>query len=132
MQMYVPPRCTRAPTSLPALASAAATPAHTGCAMPTWATIPSPKNAPARRRGWSETRPGPGGVGELTGDDQLERMDPLLHAPHRADGHEGVGAQRLHAVDVGPVVELGRREAVAAAVSWQGDHSGALGGAPAG
>ena len=49
MQMYVPPVCTVAPVARAALSRAAARAGHTGSAMPTCATMPSPKKEETRR-----------------------------------------------------------------------------------
>ena len=75
--------------------------------------------------------PAPGGVVELRGHDQVERVDRLLHAADGRHRDHPLGAERLEPPDVRAKVQLGRREAMTAAVARQEDHAPALVGAGA-
>ena len=61
-------------------------------------------------------------VEELIGDDEIERPVLLLERSHRAERDDALHAQRLHAVDVGPEIQLRGREAMPAAVPRQERH----------
>src|SRR5262245_17911107 len=63
-------------------------------------------------------------VVELIRDHDVERMDVLLHAAHRADGDDRAGAERLEAIDVRPVVDVRGQEPMAPAVAGEEDHGG--------
>ena len=79
-----------------------------GCAKPTCATRPRPKNV--------LTRP-LRAIDELIGDDDVERLVFLLQAADRAGREDVLHAQHLHPEDVGAEVQLRRRQPVAGAVA---------------
>src|SRR5262249_27555145 len=63
-------------------------------------------------------------VEELIGYDEIQRRNVLLHAADGAHGDHRLDAQSLQPVDVRPIVDVGRRQAMAAAVAAQEDHGG--------
>jgi hypothetical protein len=65
-----------------------------------------------------------GAVEELVGDDDVGRLVVDLQRADGGDRDQLLDSQRLEAVDVGAVVELGRRQPVAASVARQeGDRA---------
>src|SRR5437899_12826661 len=58
-------------------------------------------------------------VVELVGDDDVPRMQRLLHAAHGADGDDALDAQLLERVDVRAVIDLAWRESMSTAVASQ-------------
>ena len=66
-----------------------------------------------------------GVIVELIRDDELQRVNVLLHAPDRADRQECVSAQHFHPVDIRPVVELGGSETMSPPMPRQEDHAAA-------
>src|SRR2546427_2244862 len=65
-------------------------------------------------------------VVELVGDDDVPRMQRLLHAAHGADGDDALYAQLLERVDVRAVIDLAWRESMSTAVASQKGDAHAL------
>ena len=85
-----------------------------GCAKPTCATRPLPKNVLIRPLRAIE---------ELIGDDDVERLVFLLQAADGARREDALDAEHLEAEDVGAEVQLGRQQPVAGAVPRQKRHA---------
>src|SRR6185436_20550131 len=56
-------------------------------------------------------------VDELIRNDDVSRMDPLLHRSDRRRRQDALDAERLHRVDVRAIVDVAGEDAVAASVA---------------
>jgi hypothetical protein len=66
--------------------------------------------------------PGEGAVDELVRDDEGARGQVLPQGTHGTHGHHVRDARALEGVDVGAVVDVRGRDAMASAVAGQEDH----------
>ena len=109
MQTYVPPAVDReaSPRARPPRAPRASS-GQTGSARLACATI-----AVAEEGVRAMPRP----VDELVRDDRVARRELLAQAPAGRGREQRVAAEHLEAADVGPVVDLGRRDPVAPPVA---------------
>ena len=71
-----------------------------------------------------EERPGPavGAIEELIRNQNVQRLDVLLHAAHGRGGEDPFRSEQLEAKDVGAEVELGRHQGMPPAVTRQEGH----------
>ena len=67
-----------------------------------------------------------GAIEELVGDDEIQRPVLLLERAHGAERNDALHAQQLHAVNVGPEIQLRGQQAVASAMTGEERHVPAL------
>src|ERR1700736_6567779 len=67
-------------------------------------------------------------IEELVGDEKIERREILAKRADGADRNQTLDSEHFHDVNIGTIVDLTRREAMAAAVAGQECHAAASGG----
>ncbi len=113
MHTYVPPRCARTPARLHASPSVAER-SRAG-----WLVETNVADEPvAEKRGHAKLR----AVHKLIGNQKLHRLKLLLQRTDRAHGNNSLDAKQFHGVDIRAEVNLGRQNAMAAAVTRQKRH----------
>ena len=76
-----------------------------------------------RRPGAEETlRPRMGEIDQPIDRNEHPRLEPVPERPCRADGHNGAAADAFQRIDIGAVIDAGRRRRMAASVARKKRH----------